>query len=705
MTDGDDATVPPFPFGDLPPLPDAVGEGDQFPAAAADELPSWLAMGGFPLPDLTPAPDPLPEPLPEPPVSVASIPYWPNMGLDESSDDVNAVMFRPRRPRADDTLSDSRPDEIEFPVNPSTVDQVSPTERMPTDAPEQPRPVEDDDDDLPLPPPFSARLSEFSPFMLPKPDPEPLPPEESPALTRTPPPAAQLDIPPVSAIWRTRRVSIMPRLEDEDTVSVFRIVVRDEAGRGYPNCKVTFQLPAGLKQVQASRKPSAKRGTLHWHLGPLGPDDAVPLSVKLPVALIGPELAVTPRIFEVAYQPLPGARLVGELASPSVVSVDQPFTITLRVSNVGELPTSDVTLRVLDRSHGGPPVLVEAPPIAPGDAVTLTAELEAKAAGRHDWIATVESSGSESSESIFATEAVGTKLAVELKHESMMRVDDEQEVTLVITNSSPIPVRGVTAMLTMPEELTFASAPGGEFDRALNLIGWLVGDLAPNESRAVAARLRGFAPGLVAIQARAEAMTGAAVVTTSNLFVEVDARSTSSTLDKLLAAIQDAIPDDDEPEVVRERVPEVGSRYVVFELGHTPYAVRIENVREVVRSTKITPVPGMPDWLPGVANVRGDILSLVDLPRFLNVDDGESPRRGVLVAQSDDGQLVIGLLVNTVVGIRRLPPSRPLEHDLLGDGSLAEYLDGVAELNGKLVPILDLNALFTSSELNAFQMS
>lgn len=659
MTDG----VPPFPFGDLPDLP----------AGEADELPAWLAAGGLPVPDEVPPPDP----LPEPPPSVPSVPYWPGLALGDAADESHAVLLPPRGPRADDTLSDGRRDEIEFPANPSCVDQVAPTERIP-DA----RPI---DDDLPLPPPFSARLSDFSPFALPKPQ-----------LTQTPPPAA-LDVPPASAIWRTRRVTISPRLEDDDTVAVFRLVVRDETGRGYPNCKVTFALPAGLKQVQASRKPTAKRGVLHWHLGPLGPDDAVPLSVKLPVARIGPELAATPRVFEIAYQPLPGARLTGDLTSPAVVSIDDPFAITLRVTNVGERPTEAVTLRVLDRSHGGPPTLVTAPPIAAGESTVLTADLEARTPGRHDWIATVESPGSEPAESVFATEAVGTTLAVELQHAPMLRVDDEADVTLVVANAAAVPARGVTAMLTMPEELTFAAAPGGEFDRALNLIGWLVGDLAPHESRAVTARLRGFAPGLVAIQARAEATTGAAVGTTSNLFVEVDARSTSSTLDKLLAAIQDAIPDDDEPDVVRERPAEVGGRYVVFELGRTPYAVAIENVREVVRTADVTPVPGLPDWLPGVANVRGDILSLVDLPRFLRVGD-DSPHRGVLVAQSDDKQLVIGLLVTSVVGIRRLPPPRPLE-------VAADFCTGVADLGGQLVPVLDLDALFTSAELNAIQMA
>jgi purine-binding chemotaxis protein CheW len=677
---------PPFPFGDLPSLPEPPA--DDSPANDAGPtggLPSWLALAGLPEPDFAPTPDP------DPPAA----PYWPD-----------AAEFPPPPAAAkdDDTLTD-------FPTPPAAAD-LAPTERMAFDPNPPP------EDDLPLPPPFDPHLSELSPFdslksppkpkkpsskLQSKPKPDPRPPEEVPTLQRTPPPSAPLDIQPASAIWRTRRVPAAPRIEENGAVAVYRVTVRDEAARGYLNCKVAFPIPAGLKQVQASRKPQARKGNLHWNLGPLGPDDVVPLSVKLPVSLLGADPAA-PRAFEVSYQPLPGARLIGELASPPVAAVNEPFAIKMRVSNTGELPTGPVTVRVADLSHGGPPVVVKVSPIDPGAFTTVTVELASDRPGRHEWFATVESPGSESAESTFSTEVVEAALALELRHEPMMRLDAEEEIAIVVTNTSAVPAKGVTAMLTMPEELTFAAAPGGEFDRALNLIGWLVGDIPPGESRTVVARLRGFAPGLVAIQARADGLIGTPVVSTSNIFVEVDARSTSSSLDKLLAAMQDAIPDDDDqPAAPRDRAAEAGARHVVFELGGTPYGVRIENVREVLRPAKVTPVPGTPDWLPGVANVRGDIISLVDLPQFLQAEDAAAARRGLLVAQSDDGQLVIGLLVDEIVGIRRFPPPQPVDADLVTDAAIVPYLDGVVEHQNRLVPILDLNALFASAELGAFQ--
>jgi purine-binding chemotaxis protein CheW len=314
----------------------------------------------------------------------------------------------------------------------------------------------------------------------------------------------------------------------------------------------------------------------------------------------------------------------------------------------------------------------------------------------------LESHGAETAESVFTTEAKYSTLSLELIHESMMRVDAETTFKLIVRNDSAVPANGVTAMLSVPEELVFASAIQGEYDRSLNLVGWLIGTLAPGESRTVSASLRGFAPGLVGIQSRVEGMSGSPTTTMSNVFVEIDARSTSSSLDKLLAAMQEAVPDETVDRVdVRA---ESGVRHLIFEVAETQYAVDIDNIREVIRPTKVTPVPGMPEWLPGVANIRGDIISIVDLPRFLQVEEAGT-HRGLLIAKSDDEQLVIGLLVNNIVGIRRVPPGREITQELLDDNPIAAYLDGITELNGKLVPILDLNVLFNSAELNCFQMA
>jgi len=58
---------------------------------------------------------------------------------------------------------------------------------------------------------------------------------------------------------------------------------------------------------------------------------------------------------------------------------------------------------------------------------------------------------------------------------------------------------------------------------------------------------------------------------------------------------------------------------VLFALGRERYAIEARFVREVARLVDFTPVPGTPDFIVGVTNLRGDVLALVDLRRFFGV--------------------------------------------------------------------------------------
>lgn len=58
---------------------------------------------------------------------------------------------------------------------------------------------------------------------------------------------------------------------------------------------------------------------------------------------------------------------------------------------------------------------------------------------------------------------------------------------------------------------------------------------------------------------------------------------------------------------------------VTFSLGSERYAIQASHVREVVRVTEHTPIPGSPDFLMGVINLRGDIVALLDLRPFFGL--------------------------------------------------------------------------------------
>jgi purine-binding chemotaxis protein CheW len=182
-------------------------------------------------------------------------------------------------------------------------------------------------------------------------------------------------------------------------------------------------------------------------------------------------------------------------------------------------------------------------------------------------------------------------------------------------------------------------------------------------------------------------------------------------LDDLLAAI------DGEVEQTFAALPADGDRagrlspaaaeekqYVLFTLADTDYAVPIANVVELSRPLPITPVPNVPDWVVGVANVRGDIVSLVDFRTFLGLErPGNVGDQRLLVVRAREENMTTALLVDQVRGMRRLSPQSLSVPAAPIQGRIASYLGGVSDHEGRLVAVLDLDRLLLSAEMRQFE--
>ncbi len=92
-----------------------------------------------------------------------------------------------------------------------------------------------------------------------------------------------------------------------------------------------------------------------------------------------------------------------------------------------------------------------------------------------------------------------------------------------------------------------------------------------------------------------------------------------------------------------------------FRIGQTWLAAPREDVREVITPPRVTRVPNAQPWLAGVANVRGELLTIIDLPLFLGlpVQDFQRSRR-VLVLNAK--KTPAGFLVDEVAGYRQFAP-------------------------------------------------
>lgn len=158
-------------------------------------------------------------------------------------------------------------------------------------------------------------------------------------------------------------------------------------------------------------------------------------------------------------------------------------------------------------------------------------------------------------------------------------------------------------------------------------------------------------------------------------------------------------------------------QYVIFKLAGSEYAAPAANIREVGEITTLAPVPNVPPWLLGVTNLRGDILSLVDLRTFLDLDQPDEagaelapppassgPREMLIIHPKRDPSLIsTGLVVDEVIDIRYLlldritEPAAPIEHQI------APYLQGVYDLEGRLLIMLDFERLLLSREMQQFE--
>lgn len=115
---------------------------------------------------------------------------------------------------------------------------------------------------------------------------------------------------------------------------------------------------------------------------------------------------------------------------------------------------------------------------------------------------------------------------------------------------------------------------------------------------------------------------------------------------------------------------------IEFSLAQERYGIESRYIRAVHFLKDLTPIPGVPDFILGVINLRGEIISIVDIKRFFNL-----PRQGiadvnrVLVICHD--KMELGLLADELIGARMVPSDNIQTAVPLASEMLAKYLKGI----------------------------
>ena len=143
------------------------------------------------------------------------------------------------------------------------------------------------------------------------------------------------------------------------------------------------------------------------------------------------------------------------------------------------------------------------------------------------------------------------------------------------------------------------------------------------------------------------------------------------------------------------------TQWVTFRLEDERYGINVMQVQEVLRLTEIAPVPGAPDYVLGIINLRGNVVTVMDTrKRFgLPQHEADDATRIVIIEAEDQ---VVGILVDSVAEVVYLNQPDIESPPNVGNEESSRYIQGVANRDEGLLILVDLDKLLTDEEWKEF---
>ena len=136
---------------------------------------------------------------------------------------------------------------------------------------------------------------------------------------------------------------------------------------------------------------------------------------------------------------------------------------------------------------------------------------------------------------------------------------------------------------------------------------------------------------------------------------------------------------------------------VTFRLGDDQFAVDISTVERVLRYTRPTAIPQLPEWIEGVIEYEGRAVPVIDLRRRFGLRRA-APRLETRVILFTVGEEWIGAVVDAVLEVTTLGPQQLTPPPALFRGLSAEYLRGLVRTESRLLIFVEISRLLTATE-------
>ena len=144
------------------------------------------------------------------------------------------------------------------------------------------------------------------------------------------------------------------------------------------------------------------------------------------------------------------------------------------------------------------------------------------------------------------------------------------------------------------------------------------------------------------------------------------------------------------------------SRWVTFLLDGETYGIDVLQVQEVLRLAEVAPVPGAPDHVLGIINLRGNIVTVLDSHRRFGVTP-RKPDDATRIIVVEAGSQVVGIVVDRVTGVVEIPHPAIEKAPNVGGQDRSRFIHGLYSGKEELLILIDVNRLLADTECNELE--
>lgn len=149
-------------------------------------------------------------------------------------------------------------------------------------------------------------------------------------------------------------------------------------------------------------------------------------------------------------------------------------------------------------------------------------------------------------------------------------------------------------------------------------------------------------------------------------------------------------------------------KYLSFSLAGEEYGIGILKVKEIIGMMPITPVPRTPSFVKGVINLRGKVIPVVDLRLKFEMEAIDFTERTCIIVVEigvPGRSLLMGILVDSVSEVLSIKTGEIEETPAFGGDFEANYILGMAKMNGGVKILLDIDRVLSAEDISIFDQA